>query len=73
MRVTVTLEFSSASPLTPEGFRKWLTVNLSEHLEAEHKYDEGTCPPLGGIDVSLDIPKARVRTRVRKVSIPNGK
>jgi hypothetical protein len=55
MRAIVTIEFTQASPLTPEGFRKWLQVNLSEHLEAEHKWDEGTCPPLRGVEVELSL------------------
>jgi hypothetical protein len=59
MKATVTIEFSSPSPLTPEGFRKWLQVNLSEHLEAEHKYDAETCPPLRGVEVELS-PGARI-------------
>jgi hypothetical protein len=59
MRVTITIDFTSPSPLTPEGFSKWLQVNLSEHLEAEHKWDEGTCPPLRGVEVELS-PGARI-------------
>jgi hypothetical protein len=67
MRVTVTIDFTTASPLTPEGFSKWLQVNLSEHLEAEHKWDEGTCPPLASLQVNYPSTITRMGRR-RKVS-----
>jgi hypothetical protein len=79
VKVIVTLDFTSPSPLTPEGFSKWLQVNLSEHLEAEHKWDDETCPPLSDIEVELSpanselYPTPKARTRARKESIPNGK
>jgi hypothetical protein len=77
VRITVTLTFAKASPLSPEGFSKWLQVNLSEHLEAEHKYDEGTCPPLRGVEVTLTLTPTdhgvrKLRERLKKESKPHG-